>query len=124
VTIQNCAGHAAKEHSLGRPGPNGEITRENRKAKPVLGKDMNPDHLLTFEVEPEGDVVEVHTDANGLEHLISQLLSLREKVRQGEKGLLHLMTDDWGGEELSNQLQGKGAGVTLVHHVKIHGWPR
>jgi hypothetical protein len=85
---------------------------------------MNPDHLLTFEVEPEGDVVEIHTDASGLEYLIHQLLSLREKVRQGDHGLLHLMTDDWGGEELSNQRQGKGDGVTLAHHVKIHAWPK
>lgn len=85
---------------------------------------MNPNHLLTFEVEPEGDVVEIHTDADGLEYLINQLSWLREKVRQGEQGVLHFMTEDWGGEELSNQLQGKGTRVTLAHHVKIHGRPK
>jgi len=33
---------------------------------------------------------------------------------------LHLMTEDWGGEELSNNKQNKK--TELIHHVKIFKW--
>jgi hypothetical protein len=83
---------------------------------------MKPDYLLTFEVEPDRDVVEVHADSGGLAKLIKELTWLKQKLDGGECEHSHLMTEDWGGSELSNQIQDESGESSLVHHVKVYGW--
>jgi hypothetical protein len=78
--------------------------------------------MLTFETNPEGDVVEVHADSAGLTHLIEQLIWLKQKVDEGECEHTHLMTEDWGGSGLSSDPQDLSGKSSLAHHVKILGW--
>lgn len=78
--------------------------------------------MITAETEKRGDVVHIHVDAVGIDRLIKDLSFLKSKIDAGERDHLHLMTEDWGGNELSTQPQDLSGKTTLVHHVKIHGW--
>lgn len=71
--------------------------------------------MLTFEITPDSNVMEIHADSHGLAMLISHLQSL-----QKHEGHLHLMTPVWGGDELSEERQGKEN--RLMNHVKVMLW--
>ncbi len=76
------------------------------------------DYLLTFELSKDGDELHVCTDIPGLEELIGQLSSLLESVKKNKTEHIHLMTEEWGGYELSSQSQ---VG-TILNHVKVYCW--
>lgn len=76
--------------------------------------------MLTFENDPEGEKLEVHTDLEGLKYLHSLLGQLIETTEKKGHEHLHLMTEDWGGNELTNEKQGKDN--ILFNHVKMYFW--
>ena len=72
-------------------------------------------HLLSFELSKDGDVLDIHCDDEGLTKLLS-ILSLLNGKDQHE----HLMTDAWGGNELSDKTQSLES--KLLNKVTIHKW--
>jgi hypothetical protein len=73
--------------------------------------------MLTFEWDKDSGQLEIHADSEGLKKLaeqVSELASLKGNEH------LHLMTEDWGGEELSGDKQNEKS--ELIHHVKIFKW--
>ena len=79
-----------------------------------------PDYTLSFATDADGDQVFIHADAGGLDHLIRSLTHIRSKLDENICDHDHLMTDAWGGHELSERTaEGE---ERLVHHVKIYGW--
>ncbi len=76
------------------------------------------DYLLTFELSEEKDELHICTDEGGLDFLIQKLTRLREKMKTEESEHIHLMTEEWGGSELSSESQiGE-----IINHVKIISW--
>ncbi|WP_434111824.1 Imm32 family immunity protein [Methylocaldum sp. GT1TLB] len=75
--------------------------------------------MLTFELADNGERLEVHGDREGLRRLAEILTSLADEKRPDHA---HLMTEDWGGSGLSNDIQ--GLNNTLLHHVKVFVWPK
>jgi hypothetical protein len=73
--------------------------------------------MLTFEWDKESEQLEIHMDKKGLNNLIAQLTKLASYDSEEH---LHLMTDDWGGDELSSEKQNSNA--ELIHHVKVFKW--
>jgi Immunity protein 32 len=71
--------------------------------------------LLTVEYDPKG-VVEIHSDKEGLDLLLTRLQAL--KAHGGHE---HLMTPAWAGNELTEEKQ--GAESELINHLKITLWP-
>ncbi len=69
--------------------------------------------LLTFEMDPQGDRLEIHVNQEGLNDFIRHL----EDLKNPHNDPIHLMTPDWGGRELSKEKQDreKRRG-TLVNH--------
>jgi hypothetical protein len=63
-----------------------------------------PKYVLCF-VTGEKGVIFVHADHGGLTKLISSLERLKQNIEAGVCDHDHLMTDDWGGSQLS---EGKG----------------
>jgi len=78
----------------------------------------NDKFLLTFERSEHPEEIYIHTDLNGLENLIDELTKLFNSVQKGKSDHTHLMTEDWGGYELSNRSQGG----EIINHVKIYCW--
>ncbi|MCL4472453.1 MAG: Imm32 family immunity protein [Actinobacteria bacterium] len=72
-------------------------------------------YILSFELSKKDNALEIHFDTDGLEHFISLLNKLRK-----DKGHLHLMTSEWGGNDLSSKKLGEDN--YLLNHVKIFLW--
>ena len=79
-----------------------------------------PDYTLSFATDANGDQVFIHADAGGLDHLIRSLTQIRSKLDENVCDHDHLMTDAWGGHELSERTLDGDA--RLVQHVTIYGW--
>jgi len=77
-----------------------------------------PDYLLTFELSKDKNELYICTDITGLENLITELTSLLRWSRSNKTEHIHLMTEEWGGHELSSQSQ---IGEVL-NHVKVYCW--
>lgn len=75
------------------------------------------DKLLTFELSADSDEIEVHCDLNGLTELI-QVLERLKKTGEHE----HLMTPAWGGNELSEEIQGEK--TKLINKATFHLWDK
>lgn len=63
---------------------------------------MSSMKLLTFEMDPQGDRLEIHLNQEGLNYFIRHL----EDLKNLHNDPIHLMIPDWGGRELSNEKQG------------------
>ena len=77
--------------------------------------------LLTFELSTDGQELHVHANAEGVRTLIKALDRLRSQVEAGKQAHDHLMTEAWGGTELSAVRH--SADARLVNKVDIHVWP-
>jgi hypothetical protein len=73
--------------------------------------------MLTFEWDKDSGKLEIHADSEGLQDLVTQIEKL-QSIKGNEH--LHLMTEDWGGEELSDDKQNEKS--ELIHHVEIFKW--
>jgi hypothetical protein len=80
--------------------------------------------MLVFEMDSASGQLYVHGDADGLRSLIREVESVLAEASDPaavEPAHTHLMTQAWGGTELSDELQGEGE---LVNHVKIYCWAK
>ncbi len=68
--------------------------------------------LLTVEYNSKQEAVEIYCDREGIDFLIDGLNLLRQRG-----GHDHLMTESWGGYELSEEKQ--GAENELINHLRL-----
>lgn len=73
--------------------------------------------LLTFELTPDGEELEIHCDSQGISRLLASLSRTAESRTHD-----HLMTPSWGGHELTEAKQGKEN--RLLNKVTIRYWPQ
>lgn len=78
--------------------------------------------MLTFELhqDPKGNMLTIHGSAEGLEFLANTLLRLVKNTKDGHFNHEHLMTEEWGGSELTSELQFDES--ELLNHVKVYCW--
>lgn len=74
-------------------------------------------YLLTFEWDKKNETLEIHANQNGLEKLKSMIDSLLSKSQPDH---IHLMTKEWGGNELSSPVQ--SSENEIINHVKVFKW--
>jgi hypothetical protein len=79
---------------------------------------MEDNFLLTFELSEQKDELYIHSDLNGLRNLIDELNKLLKSAEKGGNDHTHLMSEEWGGYELSSDSQGG----EILNHVKIYCW--
>lgn len=81
--------------------------------------------MLSVVADPNGDVVYVHADLDGLEVLERSISALRRHVAQGDCQHDHFFTVAWGGSDLTETMlnQERTDGCKQVHHLKLYGWP-
>ena len=75
--------------------------------------------ILTVELDKENELIELHLDKAGAKYLRDLLNKLIEVGQQDHR---HLMTDEWGGNELTSDKQNQSEGVKLLHQLKIMYW--
>ncbi|MGE0669382.1 MAG: Imm32 family immunity protein [Parachlamydiales bacterium] len=77
----------------------------------------NNEYLLTFELDLKNETLEIHGNRRGLEKLSIIINTILSNTTNDH---VHLMTPDWGGNELSKEKQ--CSQNELIHHVKIFNW--
>ena len=79
-------------------------------------------YLLTFELQTDqqGKEIEIHGSPEGLENLANTILKLVKNTKEGHFNHDHLMTDNWGGPELTSTTQSVES--ELLNHVKLYCW--
>ncbi len=77
------------------------------------------DSLLTFEWNGGNEMLEIHGNQAGLEKLREAINSLLSREVSDH---IHLMTKDWGGDELSCEKQCEEN--QTINHVKIFQWSK
>ena len=77
-----------------------------------------PDYLLNFELGGNHNEILIHGDEKGLQFLIDKLSRLLAHTKEGHFDHDHLMTEEWGGNELSSESQGD----EIINQVKIYCW--
>lgn len=76
------------------------------------------EHELTFEWDEEDEALEIHGNREGLKYLADRLILLAERPGQDHE---HLMTEAWGGWEISAEANNSEA--TKINHVRLFKWP-
>ncbi len=71
--------------------------------------------ILTFELTPEKDELEIFFDKEGQASLTAALQAVGDT--DPLMAHLHLKSSEWGGDELSSEVMHQGN--ALLHHVKI-----
>jgi hypothetical protein len=74
---------------------------------------------LTIELNVEGEALELHLNKDGAEYLRDKLNVLINNDLQDH---CHLMTEDWGGNELTSKKQSNSSTTKLLHSLKIIYW--
>lgn len=79
-------------------------------------------YMLTFELlyDPKGSSLAIHGSAQGLEFFANTLLRLVKNTGDGHFNHDHLMTEEWGGSELTSKPQSTES--ELLNHVKVYCW--
>lgn len=77
--------------------------------------------LLTVEYDNEGDQLELHLNDEGIDQLVVFLNRLKENKKNDH---CHLMTKDWGGNELSNERQNMDSNFQLINRLKLIYWAK
>ncbi len=75
--------------------------------------------IFTIEIDEQGELVEMHLNKEGAEYLRD---ILNRVIEVNSDDHLHLMTPDWGGNELTEEKQNKSDTVKLIHHLKLMYW--
>ncbi|MCD8042185.1 MAG: immunity protein 32 [Tannerellaceae bacterium] len=75
--------------------------------------------VITIELDQQGETIELHLNKEGAEYLKNILNRL---ISNNQNDHLHLMTPDWGGNELTTDQQNLSATVKLLHQLKIVYW--
>jgi hypothetical protein len=77
-------------------------------------------YLLTFELheDDKGKQLAIHGSPEGLGNLANILLKLVKNTKEGHFNHDHLMSDQWGGTELTSEAQSKES--ELINHVKVY----
>jgi hypothetical protein len=77
-------------------------------------------YLLTFELHEDDKAKQlaIHGSPEGLENLANILLKLVKNTKEGHFNHDHLMSDQWGGTELTSGAQSKES--ELINHVKVY----
>lgn len=75
-----------------------------------------PSHPI-FEWDPKNEILEIHGNAEGLKKIRDALDLL---IKSPGNDHSHLMTSEWGGNELSSQKQNDND--CIINHVKISKW--
>jgi hypothetical protein len=75
--------------------------------------------LFTIEIDRQGELIEMHLNKEGAVYLRDVLNRL---IEINANDHLHLMTPDWGGNELSSDQQNLDSVIKIMHQLKIIYW--
>jgi hypothetical protein len=79
-------------------------------------------YSLTVQTDNDCDQVFIHGSPEGLRFLAKRLEAIAASAEKHGQSHDHLMTEEWGGNELSSELQGGGESFKLINQLIVYGW--
>ncbi|MBQ4834791.1 Imm32 family immunity protein [Pseudoalteromonas luteoviolacea] len=77
--------------------------------------------MLTLEKDEKAEQVFIHASPEKLRWLASRLEAIAAQAEKSGNAHDHLMTEDWGGHELTNELIGNPESREIINHLVIYG---
>ncbi len=78
--------------------------------------------MLTVEKDKEAEQIFIHGSPEGLRRLASRLEAIAAETEKSGSSHDHFMTEEWGGNELSSEVQGGKESHSLINHLIVYGW--
>lgn len=78
--------------------------------------------MLTVERDQEAEQIYIHGSPEKLRWLASRIEAIASAAEKSGHAHDHLMTESWGGSELSSEIQGKNESFSIINHLVIYGW--
>ena len=77
--------------------------------------------MLTVEKDEDAQQVYIHGSPEKLRWLASRLEAIANQAEKSGHSHDHFMTEDWGGNELTNELLGNPESHSIINHLIIYG---
>ncbi|WP_416306970.1 Imm32 family immunity protein [Neptunicella sp. SCSIO 80796] len=77
--------------------------------------------MLTVEKDKDAQQVYIHGSPEKLRWLASRLEAIANQTEKSGHSHDHFMTEDWGGSELTNEVQGSPESHSIVNHLIVYG---
>ena len=77
--------------------------------------------MLTVEKDRNAEQVYIHGSPEKLRWLASRLEAIANQAEKSSHAHDHFMTDDWGGNELTNELIGNPESHSIINHLIVYG---
>ena len=77
--------------------------------------------MLTVEKDKDAEQVYIHGSPEQLRWLARRLDAIALQAEKTGQSHDHFMTEDWGGNELTNELMGNPESYTIVNHLIVYG---
>lgn len=77
--------------------------------------------MLTVEKDKDAEQVYIHGSPEQLRWLARRLDAIAMQAEKSGHAHDHFMTEDWGGNELTNELIGNPESHAIVNHLIVYG---
>ena len=77
--------------------------------------------MLTVEKDRNAEQAYIHGSPEKLKWLASRLIAIAHQAEKFGHAHDHFMTDDWGGNELTNELIGNLESHSVINHLVVYG---
>ncbi|NVK57906.1 MAG: immunity protein 32 [Alteromonadaceae bacterium] len=77
--------------------------------------------MLTIEKDKDAQQVYIHGSPDKLRWLASRLEAIANQAEKSVHSHDHFMTEDWGGNELTNELLGNPESHSIINHLIVYG---
>ena len=78
--------------------------------------------MLSVEKDQNAEQVLIHGSPDQLRWLASRLEAIANEAEKSGHSHDHFMTKEWGGDELTSELQGEKESHELINHLIVYGW--
>ena len=77
--------------------------------------------MLTVEKDNKAEQIYIHGSPEKLRWLASRIETIASEAEKTGHSHDHFMAPDWGGDELTNEVQGAKESHALVNHLIVYG---
>lgn len=77
--------------------------------------------MLSVEKDKDAEQIYIHGSPEQLRWLANRLVAIAKEAEKSGQAHDHFMTEDWGGNELTNELMGNSDSHAIINHLIVYG---
>ena len=78
--------------------------------------------MLSIELDKEHEQIYFHGSPEKLRWLAERIQAIANEAEKSGSAHDHFMTPEWGGEELTSELQGGKESHSTINQLIVYGW--